>query len=282
MYGMVPDTGRTVTFAFMLSICAVQLINKAIAIALLYVTKSSWMWWYLAGDMAIYLLQKLLRRDFTCLFIFPEVAVIPGSLIYRVVVKVISDFSGSLFLRNPYELGGIYFSINQILAQCSVFGAVYLYTEYCTGESMIDGSTLWKFVTASVTLWIILFTYFIFNLINPEYRKTFWSTQTGWQKSCSFFLHNVDDATRIVVFTDNSILWRSIAPQVKEWTLANWGTWVDSKPEWFTSKVISTVPDEFIPPRYLSSLGGFARRERRGSARISIRERDGDTSAECK
>jgi hypothetical protein len=153
------------------------------------------------------------------------------------------------------------------MAQCSVFGAVYLYTEYCTRENKIDGSTLWKFVTASVTLWTILFMYFIFNVIDPEYRKTFWSTQTGWQKSCSFFLDNDDDSIRIVVFTDSPILWRSIAPQVKEWTLANWGTWVDSKPEWFTSKVISTVPDEFIPPRYISSLGG-AVRERRGSASV--------------
>jgi hypothetical protein len=144
---------------------------------------------------------------------------------------------------------------------------VYLYIEYYKKENKIDGSTLWKLVTASVTLWTILFTYFIFNVIDPEYRKTFWSTQTGWQKSCSYFLDNDDDCTRMIVFTDNPILWRSIAPQVKEWTLANWDTWVDSKPEWFTPKVISTVPDDFIPPRYLVELGGG--RERRGSASVA-------------
>jgi hypothetical protein len=153
------------------------------------------------------------------------------------------------------------------MAQCSVFGAVYLYTEYCTRENKIDGDSLWKFVTASVTLWILLFSYFIFNIIDPEYRKTFWSTQTGWQKSCSFFLDNDDDSIRIVVFTDSPILWKRIASQVKEWTLANWGTWVDTKPTWFTPKVISTVPDEFIPLRYLPELGR-AVRERRGSASV--------------
>jgi hypothetical protein len=268
MYGMVPDSGRAVTFAFMFSICFVQLINKGIAMALLYVTESSWMWWFIAGDMAIYFIQKLFRRDFTALFPVPGVLAIPVSVIYRSVVKVVSDFSGSLHFRNPYELGGVYFSINLVMAQCSVFGAVYLYVENFEGDNKIKADKLWKCVSASVLLWIVMFRHFIFNIINPEYRKTFWSKRTGWQQSCSYFLDHEDDGSRILVFADNPILWKSVAPRVKEWTLANWGAWVDTKPDWFTPKVVSTVPDEFIPPRFLSGLGG-QKRERRASAKMS-------------
>jgi hypothetical protein len=271
MYGMVPDSGRAVTFAFMFSICSVQLFNKALAMALLYVTNSSWIWRYLAGDMSIYFAQKLLRRDFTMFVPIPGVFGILISVFYRIVGKMLADFSGSLHFRNPYELGGIFFSINLIMTQCSVFGATYLYVEHCKDENKIDADKLWKLVTVSVALWTALFTYFIFNLIDTEYRKTFWSTRTGWQKSCSFFLDNDDDSKRIIVFSDNPTCWKSIAPRVKEWTLLNWGTWSDTKPAWFTPQIISTVPDEFIPPRYLSGLGG-AVRERRGSARMSGRE----------
>jgi hypothetical protein len=44
----------------------------------------------------------------------------------------------------------------------------------------------------------------------------------------------------------------------------NWERWDRDKPAWFTPRLIASVPDEFIPPRFLAILGGA--RERRGSA----------------
>ena len=52
--------------------------------------------------------------------------------------------------------------------------------------------------------------------------------------------------------------------------MGSWETWDAHKPEWFTPGVIASIPDEFIPPRFLKKMGGA--RERRGSAAGSFRE----------
>ena len=69
----------------------------------------------------------------------------------------------------------------------------------------------------------------------------------------------------------NKALWeKDIGGDVREWTVELWGEWVRDKPDWFTSKVISIVPDSYIPRQYLEALG--PRRKRRGSAAGSVRE----------
>jgi hypothetical protein len=108
------------------------------------------------------------------------------------------------------------------------------------------------------------------RIVVPRFRKTFWSTQTGWQKSESIFLDSVEDAKKIYIFTDSVMLWSAIKEDVKAWTMSSWETWDREEPEWFTQKVIASIPDEFIPPRFLAIMGGA--RERRGSAAGSVRE----------
>ena len=67
------------------------------------------------------------------------------------------------------------------------------------------------------------------------------------------------------------MLWeKDIGADVKEWTMDHWGEWVQDKPAWLTPKVISTVPDSYIPRQFVEALG--PRRARRGSARESLRE----------
>jgi hypothetical protein len=65
-------------------------------------------------------------------------------------------------------------------------------------------------------------------------------------------------------------MWSRIKEDVKAWTMANWESWDREKPEWFTKKFVSRVPDEFIPRSFLTKLG--AARKRRGSAAGSVRE----------
>ena len=68
----------------------------------------------------------------------------------------------------------------------------------------------------------------------------------------------------------NKMLWeKDIGADVKEWTMEHWSEWVRDKPDWFTAKVISQVPDSYIPSQYLEALG--SRRKRRGSAVNSVR-----------
>ena len=87
----------------------------------------------------------------------------------------------------------------------------------------------------------------------------------------SRFLDNASDEGKIQIFGNQPSMWSGIKEEVKAWSMANWETWDTERPEWFTKHVISTVPDDFIPPRFLPGLGGSVR-ERRGSATGSVGE----------
>ncbi|GMI33238.1 hypothetical protein TeGR_g2776, partial [Tetraparma gracilis] len=52
--GIVPDLGRGTAFATVFAMCAFQIFAKAAATALLAVTDSAWLWYYVIGDYGLY------------------------------------------------------------------------------------------------------------------------------------------------------------------------------------------------------------------------------------
>ena len=54
---------------------------------------------------------------------------------------------------------------------------------------------------------------------------------------------------------------RDVRHRLKAWVGANWSRWNDEKEEWFTSKVISNIPNEFIPKAALEELEKKGRRK---------------------
>jgi hypothetical protein len=118
-------------------------------------------------------------------------------------------------------------------------------------------------------VWTLAFLFFLLRVCVPKYRSTFWSAKTSTQTTLDLFLDNADDFVRFSIFDRNRVHWKAIEGEIKEFTFANWGRWVEEKPDWFTAMRIATVPDEFIPPAYLTNLG--MTRERRGSAAGSVR-----------
>jgi hypothetical protein len=278
MCGMIPDTGRGLAFILMFSVSFLQVAAKCMSVALLAVTNPTWLVYYLSGDMFIYFVQKIIRGDFMYYVPLPLAAAIPTSVITRIMVKTVTDFSGCVLFRNPNELGGAYYSFNLVSTFVCVPVATYLYQEYYVvgdlgDSSKVDGTMLW-FISVTITvLWIILFTYLIFFVIVSEYRSTFWSNITAWKRAENIFVENEDDEKRALIFKRSVFLWSRIKEDVKAWTMDNWSTWDDDKPDWFTDKFVSSVPDEFIPARFLRKLGGErGERERRGSAVPSIRD----------
>jgi hypothetical protein len=271
--GMIPDTGRGLAFAVMFSISFLQVTAKCVSVALLAVTEVSWLVYYLAGDMALYLLQKILRRDFIYQVPLPLSVAVPASFVERVVSKTVIDFTGCMILRVPVELGGAYYSFNLGTTIISVPVVAYLYQEYAKeedGVKKLSAMVLWTFSIGIALSWAVMFGYFMARIIVPKYRESFWSTQTGWERAEKVFLDVEEDEKRAFIFMKNIVMWSRIKADVKAWTMGNWETWDREKPEWFTNKFVASVPDEFIPPKFLTTLG--AARMRRGSAAGSIRE----------
>jgi hypothetical protein len=99
--------------------------------------------------------------------------------------------------------------------------------------------------------------------MKPEYRRTFWSTQTGYVFTQSMFLDNEGkDAKRIRIFTQNERHWRAIRDRVGQWVLAMYAAWQALKPVWFTDAVKAQIPDAFIPTEALRRENARARRRR--------------------
>ena len=105
-YGYVPDDGgkRAFLFLTMILLSATQVLIKA---TLIIVLASISLWfplYYLLGDMAIYLLYKVARRDFKYSVPVEGVVGLVISFIGRVIVKVIVDFAVIIQYRHLYEV----------------------------------------------------------------------------------------------------------------------------------------------------------------------------------
>ena len=246
-YGYIPDDGsRTVIFGCMLLNSALLLLIRSFSAAMLILVKKRYFALYLASDMALYLLQKVARGDFHYWIPIDGALGLLISLIVRVMVKILTDFTGVIHFRHPHELGGFYWTMNMFLALLVCFVSVYVYdNENDTGEEGVSQRLSWTLVGGLSGVWTITFALFLL-LMKREYRGTFWSTKTSKQQSMSFF-DSEDDAVKQEVMTENKHLWAAIRPQVKGWVGANYWRWEEERPAWFTESWIAKVPPDMFP-----------------------------------
>ena len=235
--GIIPNSGRGGAFLSVLLICGLQVLAKAFATALLFVTDKSWLFYYICGDHALHIVYRIIRNDF--IFFVPAPKVMSYLLfpIFRVVTKVINDFTGTPLTRLRLFMGGCYYLFNLITSQVSVFVAVYLYNNYADvaeGERKISAETLWAGSIALAAAWLINFLYFARFVAVPRLRHTLWNTLTGRQCVQEYFLMVESDEHKFHIFSNNLLLWKSeIGEDVKAWTFKNWATWKQEEPEWF-------------------------------------------------
>ena len=86
-----------------------QVTAKVGATALLAMTHGKWLVYYFAGDHALHLLYRIARRDLI-LFNVPSIPVVafPWSMLFLIVYKVLTDFTGCMNTRLPLLQGGSY------------------------------------------------------------------------------------------------------------------------------------------------------------------------------
>ena len=153
---------------YLLSFC--QLLGKGLAMAILnQVGGKTLAVGVLVVDMGVYFLYKLVRGDLRYWLPLPRGISLVVSLIERVAVKVICDFTGFLHARHPYEMGGFYWLMSMMWTQASVFGAIKLKEE--------DHMTI---ATMLLLLWFVALLGLIFGS-EKKLRSTFCSTRTAKQ-----------------------------------------------------------------------------------------------------
>jgi hypothetical protein len=267
-YGYVPanPTKRSIVFVSMMLFSAGMLVLRCMTIVVLGLLGGRWASLYVSADLLLYLLVKILRGDFWYWMPVGGNAEIVMSIIARVLVKVVTDFTSIVQFRHPNEVGGMYWMLGFVLTMGSLPVAI-LVAE--TGDVAEEGLKLaWTVVGIFIPCTVLLFAVFFFN-IEKKYWGTFYSLQRGKDLTVQRFRDSPDDASKAdAIFNNSKHHWESIKEKVKAWVEANWDRWEEEQPEWFTDVMKDKVPVEFIP------AAGDARR------RESVRRASVDAEAE--
>ena len=250
--------------------------------------------------MGIYFLYKMLRKDFRYGLRLPGSLSWIVSFLVRFSIKTIVDFTLIIHYRHLFDLGGMYWSLNLVLNQAFCFVSVYLYRKYSVemsqspsaapscapvgvGENLdgIESSEattlpelpLFEFVTGLFFLSMISFGLFL-SRINKEYLVTFYDPRTASQFLCDNWRNGISDKERFYVFSKHQSLYKSINKELKDWLSENWDKWEEEKEDWFTAKMISKIPDEFIPKVVLKNMGGVGGRRKSSILAIKAEEKE--------
>ena len=62
--GMIPDSGRGLTFGVLFAMGALQILAKGVSVSLLAITNPTWLLIYSVVDVSIHIVFKLVRRDY--------------------------------------------------------------------------------------------------------------------------------------------------------------------------------------------------------------------------
>jgi hypothetical protein len=246
-YGYIPAKAskRTVVFVSMLLLSAGMLLIRCTTIVLLGLMGGSWAFLYIGADLCLYFFVKMLRGDFWYWMPIGGNAEIVSSIIFRVMAKIIVDFTSIVHFRHPNEVGGAYWLLSLMLTMASLPVSIYIYlfSPYVDDNPIGIALFIVKYI---IPITIICLAVFFFN-IEKKYLHTFWSTQRSKDMSMAYFLEGESDAIKIVVLGCSRHHWVSIEGEIKKWVEMNWAKWEEEQPEWFTDVIKATVPVDFIP-----------------------------------
>ena len=257
-YGFMPDDHRFLVMCFMVGLTTSHAAMKVIACALMMRLDGAKFACYAAGDMCMYFIYKILRGDLRYWVRLKGWFSMFASFGVRIVSKNITDFTLLVQFRHPFELGGIYWSANMIMNQLFVFVAVYLYSTFTQEEMVNDDriSSLFFLVSGLFSFSVICVIGFM-SLINRDYWKTFWDTQSGKQFVVNNFKNATNDKMKFNVFKKHRSFYYSIEGEIKIWLKDEWGRWEYEKPAWFNPVAIAEVPADLLPKSVLKKMGGY-------------------------
>ena len=128
-YGYVPSNPRqrSLVFVTMVLFGSGMLMIRCLTIVLLGMIGLKWTLAYIGLDLGLYLALKILREDFWYWVPLGGNAEVVCSIIARVCVKIITDFTSIVQFRHPNELGGMYWAFGFVLTMGSLPVVITIY-----------------------------------------------------------------------------------------------------------------------------------------------------------
>jgi len=272
-YGYVPAQAskRTTVFGTMVFFSAGMLLIRCTTILLLGLIGKRWAFAYIGADLGLYLLVKIMRGDFWYWVPVGGKMEILLSLLCRVVVKIITDFTSLVQFRHPYELGGMYWLFSFVLTMGSLPAAIKFYEGKDGDELVVD--LAWRLLYILIPSTLVMLSFF-FTTIERSYRHTFMSTIRGKDLTIKNYRESDDDATKAAfTFQMSKHHWNSIEEEVRGWVEANWSIWEEEKPKWLDENIRTKIPVDYIPT-------AEAREKEKQRQRLTKNTHEGTTATE--
>ena len=134
-----------------------------------------------------------------------------------------------------------------VLAQATSFVALYLYSNLEDVERGAKSShDLWALLGATEAGFIVFFSIFV-GAMAAKYRVTFFSTVTAKRFNHDIFRNATSDVTKINFFSNHPSYCDGIRDEAKAWVSANYSTWNEERPDWFTERIKASIPKDMIP-----------------------------------
>ncbi|GMI09905.1 hypothetical protein TrLO_g15291 [Triparma laevis f. longispina] len=266
-YGYVSDATekRLLALVSMIGISASLVLMKSILVVSLGRISLEYVLFYLLFDMGMYLVYKIVRRELT----YWVPAGLGLSVIFRVVIKVVVDFTGCIQFRHPYDVGGLYFTLNLFFP---AIGMALLLGFINDGTFTSSTMTLLREATIFLGVGLFSFLTIFFFVMEKGRMRSFFSTESAQQYSMRQFMEG-GDAEKQIVFYNNMYYWEPIKEDIEQWLHAGWHRWEEEKPVWFTEAWRLKVPDEMKPER-VSMVSGQRSSGGRSSRRTRVGTRD--------
>ena len=186
----IPDDAlrRTLSFGCLILNGALPLQLRSFGAAMLIIANNNYFIAYMGGDIALYLLQKALRNDFWYWIPLDGAAGIGMSVLTRVALKIITDYTAVVHFRGSGELGGAYWTLSMLMAIAATFASVHIDFKSVEDVDQAPEETEWVFASVLGGAWVAVFLAFIV-LMKKKYRATFFSLESGTQWAQSYFLN---------------------------------------------------------------------------------------------
>lgn len=232
-----------------------HVLLRTFSCTLLAITNTSWLIYFVLADFGSYFLWKIARNDFHYWANVDGILRYTISIISRVGVKIMVDYTLMIQLRHPWEYGGFPFLCSILISIAANFVSAYLYLNHNDDsddeedDTKLDEGRL-RVVLGSLYLFWLISAISLVATMKRKYLRTFFSIEKGKEYSRKYFLSLQGDQEdkRHVIFFDNPDVYRKWGEElIKPWTLKNWSRWEEEKPAWFTVKWVEHVPNHYIP-----------------------------------
>lgn len=206
----------------------------------------------LTVEFLVFLSWKIFRNDFEYWLDLEEKSLFAGSLLIRLIVKVVGDWGAVVQFRHDNEIGGAYFTITLVVTIGAALGAAFTYEGPMVEGGFSKGNIQQIVLVASVSLAASFCT--VLALAPKKQRGSFFTWTTCSQGLANTFRMQTIDQHKFNIFRCNQRKWRNIAgEEVTEWLDNKLEYWLDhpDEIEWFTDYNKSLIPSWAVKKPWL-------------------------------